>query len=167
MNTTSPSKRRALAPVDANTRSPLGTPRLLPSKLDLTRPKTMALGMTLTEPSVIKRPIEQDNDRDIRDSAKRQRLNSTGAGPLSPRHDRSPQNVRVFISCVRVGRRGADKRRDRDLMRPQGHAPFPQKRCPSSITRRSTTPSSQSFRSPMLKRLLSLLLLKRDHVKAA
>ncbi|KAI1189811.1 hypothetical protein F5B17DRAFT_438606 [Nemania serpens] len=92
MNTTSPSKRRALAPVDANTRSPLGTPRLLPSKLDLTRPKTMALGMTLTEPSVIKRPIEQDNDRDIRDSAKRQRLNSTGAGPLSPRHDRSPQN---------------------------------------------------------------------------
>ncbi|KAI1117092.1 hypothetical protein F5Y14DRAFT_404799 [Nemania sp. NC0429] len=89
MNTTSPSKRRALAPVDANTRSPLGTPRLLPSKLDLPRPKT-TLGTSPTESSAIKRPIEQENDREATDPAKRQRLSGPGAALLSPRKDRSP-----------------------------------------------------------------------------
>ncbi|KAI1167478.1 hypothetical protein F5B18DRAFT_441956 [Nemania serpens] len=90
MNTTSPSKRRALAPVDVNTRSPLGTPRLFSSKLDLPRSK-MASGTSPAESSAIKRPIEQENDRDATNSAKKQRLSGTGVESRSPRNDRFPQ----------------------------------------------------------------------------
>ncbi|KAI1754336.1 hypothetical protein F4782DRAFT_51760 [Xylaria castorea] len=87
MNTTSPSKRRALAPVDANTRSPLGVSRLPPSKLDLPKSK-MALGTNLVEPSTLKRPIEQEGDRETQSSAKKRRLSDVRTEPHSPRNER-------------------------------------------------------------------------------
>ncbi|KAJ8123091.1 hypothetical protein ONZ43_g875 [Nemania bipapillata] len=87
MNTTSPSKRRALAPVDANIRSPAGAPRLSPSKLDLPK-STMALDTNPIEASATKRAIEQESDQDTSDSAKKRRLSSaiTEPEPASPRN---------------------------------------------------------------------------------
>ncbi|KAI0455545.1 hypothetical protein F5B21DRAFT_193228 [Xylaria acuta] len=87
MNTTSPSKRRALAPVDANTRSPLGASRLSPSKLDLPKSK-MAFGTSLVEPSALKRPIEQEDDRGAPASAKKRRLSDTRTESHSLRNER-------------------------------------------------------------------------------
>ncbi|KAI0440183.1 hypothetical protein F4803DRAFT_486257 [Xylaria telfairii] len=86
MNTTSPTKRRALAPVDVNTRSPLGASRLLPSKLGLPKTK-MALGTSLVEPSTLKRQIEQDNGRAAPDSAKKRRLSNGRTESHSPRNE--------------------------------------------------------------------------------
>ncbi|KAI1128052.1 hypothetical protein F5Y10DRAFT_181908 [Nemania abortiva] len=86
MDTTSPSKRRALAPVDANTRSPLGAPRLLPSKLDLPKSQ-MALGTSPIEPSTIKRAIEQESDRETSEPAKKPRLSNAGTEPRSPQNE--------------------------------------------------------------------------------
>ncbi|KAK5631764.1 hypothetical protein RRF57_007478 [Xylaria bambusicola] len=90
MNTASPNKRRALAPVDANTRSPLGGPRLLPNKLDLPKSK-MALGTTVIEPSTIKRPIEQDISRETSDPVKKRRLSGARTEPLSPQNEKPLQ----------------------------------------------------------------------------
>ncbi|GAP87420.1 putative cyclin-dependent kinase protein [Rosellinia necatrix] len=86
MNMTSPSKRRALAPLDANTRSPLGTPRPSPSKLNLPKSK-MSLGTSLVEPNTIKRPAEQENSGEMPGPAKRRRLSNPRTEPLSPRSD--------------------------------------------------------------------------------
>ncbi|KAI0105529.1 hypothetical protein GGR51DRAFT_560376 [Nemania sp. FL0031] len=86
MNTTSPSKRRALAPVDANTRSPLAAPRLLPSKPDLTKSQ-MALDTSAIEPSTTKRAIDQENDREMLEPVKKPRLSNAGTEPLSPRNE--------------------------------------------------------------------------------
>ncbi|KAI3337383.1 hypothetical protein HD806DRAFT_37500 [Xylariaceae sp. AK1471] len=90
MNTTSPSKRRALAPLDANTRSPLAAPRLSPSKLDLPKTKT-AMGTSPTKPGTIKRPIEQENGQEAPGSAKKQRLSGGGSEQLSSRNERPTQ----------------------------------------------------------------------------
>ncbi|KAI0201496.1 hypothetical protein F4808DRAFT_459983 [Astrocystis sublimbata] len=89
MNTASPSKRRALAPVDANTRSPLGPSRLSPSKPDASKPK-MALGTSPTRSSPSKRPMEQESDQEASESAKKRRISVAGAGSHSPHHERSP-----------------------------------------------------------------------------
>ncbi|KAF2969166.1 hypothetical protein GQX73_g4439 [Xylaria multiplex] len=87
MNTTSPNKRRALAPVDANTRrSPLQGPRLSPSKLDLPRSK-MALCTSPIGENGIKRQIEQENDRETPGSTKKRRLSVAGTESLSPRKE--------------------------------------------------------------------------------
>ncbi|KAI1154653.1 hypothetical protein F4825DRAFT_410732 [Nemania diffusa] len=94
MDTTSPSKRRALAPVDANTRSPLGAPRLSPSKLDLPK-STMALGTSPIEASTTKRAIDQENDQEMLNSAKKRRLSSARTEPLSPQNQRPLQPKEV------------------------------------------------------------------------
>ncbi|KAJ2980549.1 hypothetical protein NUW58_g6916 [Xylaria curta] len=88
MNTTSPSKRRALAPLDANTRSPLGTPRLSPSKLNLAQSK-MALGTntSLVEPSTVKRPIEEERDEEAPGSTKKRRISDARTEPHSPQNE--------------------------------------------------------------------------------
>ncbi|KAI1312145.1 hypothetical protein F5Y03DRAFT_265599 [Xylaria venustula] len=90
MNTTSPSKRRALAPLDANTRSPLGASRLSPSKLDLHKSK-MTQGTSPIETSPIKRPIEPDCDRETPASVKKQRLSDVGAELLQTRDEKPLQ----------------------------------------------------------------------------
>ncbi|KAI0971142.1 hypothetical protein F4678DRAFT_93898 [Xylaria arbuscula] len=87
MNTTSPSKRRALAPLDANTRSPLGASRPSPSKLDLHKSK-MTLGTNPVETSPAKRQIEQDCDRETPASVKKQRLSGVGAELLQTRDEK-------------------------------------------------------------------------------
>ncbi|KAI0481693.1 hypothetical protein F4859DRAFT_430276 [Xylaria cf. heliscus] len=84
MNTASPSKRRALAPLDVNTRSPLGASRSSPSKSDLPKSK-MALGTSLAEPNTLKRPIERAGDREAPGSAKKRRLSGPGHELHSPR----------------------------------------------------------------------------------
>ncbi|KAI0402733.1 hypothetical protein F4802DRAFT_343244 [Xylaria palmicola] len=93
MNTASPSKRRALAPVDANTRSPLGAARLSPSKLDLSKAKTN-LGPSLVQSRPIKRPIEEDYDQENNgvapDSTKKRRLSEAGAASHVPKNERPP-----------------------------------------------------------------------------
>ncbi|KAI8953938.1 hypothetical protein F4801DRAFT_596635 [Xylaria longipes] len=48
----------------------------------------MALGTSLVEPSTLKRPIEQDNDGEAPDSAKKRRLNDARAESHSPRNER-------------------------------------------------------------------------------
>ncbi|GAW11111.1 hypothetical protein ANO14919_004510 [Xylariales sp. No.14919] len=90
MNTTSPNKRRALAPVDANTRSPLGPSRLSPFKLDLPRSK-MALGTSPVKPNTIKRPIEHEGERETPGSTKKRRVRNAGTESLSPRNEKPPQ----------------------------------------------------------------------------
>ncbi|KAI0429185.1 hypothetical protein F5Y09DRAFT_264701 [Xylaria sp. FL1042] len=90
MNTTSPSKRRALAPLDANTRSPLGPSRLSPSKLGLPKLK-MTSAASPVKSSPIKRPIEQGGDLETPGSAKKRRVSETKAEPLSPRNEKPLQ----------------------------------------------------------------------------
>ncbi|KAI1735560.1 hypothetical protein F4680DRAFT_302350 [Xylaria scruposa] len=85
MNTTSPIKRRALAPVDANTRSPLGVSRL--SQLNVPKSK-MTLGSKLVEPSTLKRPIQHEGNRETPNSAKKRRLSDARTESHSPRHER-------------------------------------------------------------------------------
>ncbi|TRX91329.1 hypothetical protein FHL15_007751 [Xylaria flabelliformis] len=88
MNTASPSKRRALAPVDANTRSPLGVSRLSPSKLTLPKSK-MALGSNVVEPSTLKRPIQHEGNWETPSSAKKRRLSDARTESHSPPHERT------------------------------------------------------------------------------
>ncbi|KAI1353170.1 hypothetical protein F5Y01DRAFT_278061, partial [Xylaria sp. FL0043] len=90
MNTTSPSKRRALAPVDANTRSPLGTSRLSPSKLGLSKPKMFSV-VSPIKSSPIKRPMEQGGDPETPGSAKKRRISETRPEPLSSRNEKPLQ----------------------------------------------------------------------------
>ncbi|KAI1169972.1 hypothetical protein F4777DRAFT_570984 [Nemania sp. FL0916] len=89
MNAALPNKRRALAPVDANTRSALAAPRSSPSKPSLVKSK-MSLETGPADPST-KRPIEQENDRNTSDSAKKPRLSSTETAPVSPQNERPLQ----------------------------------------------------------------------------
>ncbi|KAI1429349.1 hypothetical protein F5Y12DRAFT_482271 [Xylaria sp. FL1777] len=86
MNAASPNKRRALAPLDANTRSSLGAPRLSPSKLDLLESK-MTLGTSPIKPNALKRPIEQGGDREMPGSVKKQRFSDARAEPLSSQNE--------------------------------------------------------------------------------
>ncbi|KAI1437772.1 hypothetical protein GGR50DRAFT_25547 [Xylaria sp. CBS 124048] len=88
MNTTLPPKRRALASIDTNTRSPLSAPRLSPSKANLTKPK-MALGPSRVDlGNSLKRPIEQESNREAPGSAaKKRRLSGLGTMSLPPRDE--------------------------------------------------------------------------------
>ncbi|KAI0808461.1 hypothetical protein GGR55DRAFT_651521 [Xylaria sp. FL0064] len=90
MNTTSPSKRRALAPLDANTRSPLGTSRLSPSKLGLSKPKMISAASPVKS-NPIKRPMEQGGDLETPGSAKKRRVSETRPEPLSSRNEKPLQ----------------------------------------------------------------------------
>ncbi|KAI1821788.1 hypothetical protein F4861DRAFT_441754 [Xylaria intraflava] len=87
MNTSLPPKRRALASIDVNTRSPLAASRLSPSKAGLVKPK-MALGTSRVDFSSVKRPIEQETDREAPGPAeKKRRLSGLGAASVSPRDE--------------------------------------------------------------------------------
>ncbi|KAI1637659.1 hypothetical protein F4809DRAFT_640326 [Biscogniauxia mediterranea] len=63
----SPSKRRVLAPLDANTRSPAAGPRLTASKLEIPR------ASTLTKMAHLKRYLDQENTSQSPKSIKRPR----------------------------------------------------------------------------------------------
>ncbi|KAI2642575.1 hypothetical protein GGS21DRAFT_179058 [Xylaria nigripes] len=90
MNTTLPQKRRALAPIEPNTRSSLGNSRPSPSKSDSLKSK-MALGTSHVESS-IKPPTEQENGRDVPGATgKKRRLSGLGAAPLLPRNETRAQ----------------------------------------------------------------------------
>ncbi|KAI1326056.1 hypothetical protein F5Y16DRAFT_376284 [Xylariaceae sp. FL0255] len=79
MDSTSPNKRRALAPLDVNTRSPLPAPRLSPTKLDI--PRTNA---SLPTPSKSKRVIMQQENEDSGLTAKKRRLSSPTIQRVEP-----------------------------------------------------------------------------------
>ncbi|KAI8634637.1 hypothetical protein F5Y19DRAFT_119213 [Xylariaceae sp. FL1651] len=88
MDATTPRKRRALAPLDANTRSPSGALRPSPSKFDVSRTK-MGTVRSLFEPSKTKRPIEQENDQETPGSAKKRRLSGNESERFPPQDERS------------------------------------------------------------------------------
>ncbi|KAI1816782.1 hypothetical protein GGS20DRAFT_159729 [Poronia punctata] len=90
MSVNSPTKRRALAPVDANTRSPLPASRLSPTKPNLIKSK-LSLGASPIDLGPAKRPIELESSRVLPTPTKRRRLSETANEPASPQLDASPQ----------------------------------------------------------------------------
>ncbi|CAJ2506867.1 Uu.00g080530.m01.CDS01 [Anthostomella pinea] len=79
----SPSKRRVLAPLDANTRSPAATARLPASKLEIPKP-TISNASDPTQSSTTKRSLDQENAHQWPNPAKKQRVWGTESSTQPP-----------------------------------------------------------------------------------